>query len=158
MKEELWFAIRTGSRIDSWDLPISLAHFSDEKLTAEVLRRGDRVDLSGVLASVPDDRLYRELSGRGTLLLNLSEIAEGELLRELDLRGRLPRVDLSTAGDAELYRELGRRRQALRKARRGGRPAKPRCACGRYTQDAGRRRTHSCGGPLAYGDHHGNDK
>ena len=61
------------------------------------------------------------------LTLDLSEIAEGELLRELDRRGKLPRVDLAVADDAELYSELGRRRQAKRKVHRGGtgRPPKP---------------------------------
>src|SRR5712692_5097757 len=124
LTEELSFAIRTGSKFNLSDLPISLADVPDGKLTAEVLRRGGKVGL----ADVPDERLYCELSGRGTLRLDLSEIAEGELLRELARRGKLPRLDLSEVGEGELYRELGRRRQARRKVHRGGsgRPRKPR--------------------------------
>ena len=63
LKEELSFAIRTGSRVDLWDLPISLAHISDEKLTAEVLRRGDKLDLAGVLARVSNLPLHTDHHG-----------------------------------------------------------------------------------------------
>jgi len=147
LRAELSFALRIGSKINLSDLPISLADVPDGKLIAEVLRRGDKLDLAGVLVSMPDDRLYRELSGRGPLRLNLSEIAEGELCRELDRRGKLPRMALSAVDDGELYGELGRRRQAKRKVHRGGtgRPRKPRCACGRWTVDAAGRKGHRCG-------------
>jgi hypothetical protein len=148
LKEQLRFAVMTGTRVDEWGLPVSLTGVPGEKLVAEVLRRGDKLDLGGVLARVPDGRLYAELSGRIPLRLDLSDIAEAVLLHELDRRGKLPRLDLSAAGDAELYRELGRRRQARRKVRCGGRPPKPRCACGKLTQDAGRKRGHVCGDEL----------
>jgi hypothetical protein len=114
------WAMRTDQPV-RW--PYRLADLPDAELTAEVLRRGDKIDLTEVLAVVPDARLYREVSRRGPLRLNLSEIAGGEL-----------------------YGELGRRRQAKRQVHRGGpgRPSKPRCACGQLTLDAAGRKGHSC--------------
>ena len=64
-------------------------------------------------------------------MLNYGERRIGDTQVELLLgadRGKLPRLDLSALSDAELYRELGRRRRAKRKVHRGGtgRPPKPR--------------------------------
>src|SRR5262245_56656147 len=59
LTEELSFAVRTGSKFNLSDLSISLAEVPDGKLTAEVLRRGDKLDLAGALVqsenrSAPD--------------------------------------------------------------------------------------------------------
>ena len=75
---------------------------------------------------------------------DLTRIQDRDLLGELVRRGGT--VNLSDIPDSELWREVGRRRQSKRKVHRGGpgRPPKPRCVCGKFTQDAARRRGHVC--------------
>ena len=82
---------------------------------------------------------------------DLTRVPERELLGELVSRGG--KVNLTDIPDSELWRELGRRRQAKRKVHRGGRgrPRKLRCACGRCTQDAARKRGHVCPAQPASG-------
>jgi hypothetical protein len=54
-------------------------------------------------------------------------------------------LDLSPVPNADLLAEL-ERRQAKRKVHRGGpgRPRKPRRPCGRFAQDAARKKGHVC--------------
>jgi hypothetical protein len=76
--------------------------------------------------------------------IRLSAFSHADLYHELRrLRASL-HINLDEVPDRELYRELGRRRQTTRKVHRGGpgRPRKPRCACGRFNLDAARRKAH----------------
>ena len=97
------------------------------------------------LRPIPEGDLYRELERRGGLNLAAvrTEALRAELLRRL---GEL-KLDMSELEDWALYREIGRRRQAKRKVHHGGpgRPKKPRCPCGRFTEDAAGRKGHVCG-------------
>jgi hypothetical protein len=81
--------------------------------------------------------------------LELSTLSSADLLGEVKRRWRQGefRLDLARVPDQDLWREVGRRRQARRKVHRGGpgRPPKPRCRCGRFTQDAAERKGHFCG-------------
>jgi hypothetical protein len=109
------------------------------------VRTGQPIDLR----RIPDSDFYRELERRGGLNLAAmrTEALRAELLRrQVDLR-----FDLSELDDGVLYREIGRRRQAKRKVHRGGpgRPRKPRCPCGRFTQDDAQRKRHVCGSAEA---------
>jgi hypothetical protein len=81
--------------------------------------------------------------------LELSTLSSADLLGEVKRRWRQGefRLDLARVPERELYSELGRRRQAKRKVHRGGpgRPPKARCPCGRFSQDAARKKGHVCG-------------
>lgn len=56
------------------------------------------------------------------LTANLANVPDGEFLDELSRRGVFFRMN--QVPDSDLWREVGRRRQAKRKVRRGGRPRK----------------------------------
>ncbi len=76
---------------------------------------------------------------------NLSAVSDLDLYHELERREARLLSSLAEVSDQALHSELGRRRQAKRRVRRGGRPPKPRCTCGRFTQEAARKRGHVCG-------------
>ena len=53
-------------------------------------------------------------------------------------------IDPSTIPDDVLKSERARRNVAKRKTFGGGRPRKPRCACGLYTRGVAKKRHHVC--------------
>jgi hypothetical protein len=53
-------------------------------------------------------------------------------------------IDPSTIPDSVIASENARRNAAKRTTFAGGRPPKPRCHCGAYTQDAAKKRGHAC--------------
>jgi hypothetical protein len=57
------------------------------------------------------------------LAANLTQVTDRELLAELSRRG-VVNFRMNQVPDSDLWREVGRRRQAKRKVRRGGRPRK----------------------------------
>jgi hypothetical protein len=82
----------------------------------------------------------------------LKRVGDKELLDEL-CRRNLSSVDVQDVPDRALWSEIGRRRQAQRKVHRGGpgRPASPRCICGRFTKSMARKKDHRCP-PEAWGE------
>lgn len=94
--------------------------------------------------------VHQEVLFRPREKLDLSSVSMEALCAEVERRqpaiqSKL-RIQWEVVPDREFYAELGRRRQAKRKVHRGGpgRPMRPRCACGRFTLDAARRKEHVC--------------